>query len=517
MSVGAGIPPIKDLSTIATENNPHRVALGNGIDGPTWTWEEFDRESKRGAQAIHEHASQGDRVAFLCESSAEHTILWNAGVKAGCIVSNLHTRASTNTLRTCLRKLKPRILVIEGEYSEFVEQYVYEQSTLGVETVVTLDTPKTGYERSMDAFLEGQPATEPDVRIEPSDIVAVQWTSGTTGAPKGWAHSNEGLVLRGMKLAHKKKFNRLTRVANIFTPSFSAWYSTAIPAILSNASMFFYNEWDPEGYLELVEERELTSTNLVPTMWREILRLDTFDEYDLSSFETIEVGGETLDTTTLKRLQEHICESVTQSYAATEVVGTSISSEEMVGDRIDSVGKPLLGTRIRVIERGGDHNDTLPPGEMGEVIVKGGDAPVWAWNDTEKTRKAFREGWWYSGDLGYKDEDGYLYIEGRADNMIMSKGIKVFPTPVEERLNDHPDVVESAVIGLEDDEYGEKVTAIITTVGDDIDVEELDQWCLDSDDLSRIERPREYHFFDKTLPRTASGKLDRKEIEGVLD
>ncbi len=429
----------------------------------------------------------------------------------------MHTRASPKTLQTCLGKLKPRILVIESEHADFVDEYVHGREEFGVDAVVTLDEPERDYERPAEEFRSDQPEEDPDVLVDPSDIAVVQWTSGTTGAPKGWAHSHEGLALRGMKLAHKKQFTRITRVANIFTPSFSAWYSTALPTFLANASMYFQVDWDPASYLELVESRELTSTNLVPTMWREILRYDDLGEYDLSSFEAIEVGGETLDTTTLERLQEHICERVTQSYAATEVVGTTISSPEMTGDRIDSVGKPLMGTRIRVIERGGTHEDVLEPHKVGEVVVKGSDAPVWAWDDTAKAHEAFGDGWWYSGDLGYKDEDGYLYIEGRADNMILSKGIKVFPTPVEERLNDHPAVVESAVIGVDDEEYGQMVTAIVTAEGD-VSAEELDEWCLDTDELARIERPRAYHLVDEQLPRTSSGKLDRQEIlEDIAD
>lgn len=517
MTSGGDLPAIKNISTIARENNPNRVAVGNGIDGDTWTWAEFDDASKRGAQAIRELTTQGDRVAFLSEASAEHAIMWNAGTKAGCVVSNLHTRAAPQTMRTCLRTLKPRILVIEPSHSAFVEEHITGDTSLGVEQVVTIGEAQADYEESLDEFLAGHSAIEPDVRIEPSDLVAVQWTSGTTGAPKGWAHSNQGLILRAMKLAHKKHFSRLTRVANIFTPSFSAWYSTALPAMLANAAMFFQADWDPEGYLKLVESRELTSSNMVPTMWREIMRVDAFDDYDISSFETVEVGGETLDRTTLERIQEKICEDVTQSYAATEVVGTAMASDEMIGDRIDSVGKPLMGTRIRIVERGGGPEDVLDPGEMGEILVKGSDRPVWAWSDTEKTEAAFTDDWWHSGDLGYKDEEGYLYVEGRVDNMILSKGIKVFPTPVEERLNEHPDVVESAVVGVDDDEYGQKVTAFITPKGDSIDEDDLDQWCLESDALSRIERPREYHFRDGTLPRTASGKLDRNELLDHLE
>lgn len=517
LTTTADIPPIKDISTIAAENNPERVAVANGIEGAELTWKAFDERSQQIANAFGSYATQGDRIACLCEASAEHAILWNGGLKAGGIVSNLHTRASTAALKTCLNTLKPRILVIDPDQAGFVDEHIVGNRSFGVEVVATTGDGQYEHERPLAALLEDHPPKEPDVQVGERDIAVVQWTSGTTGAPKGWTLSNKALAMRGMKLANKKQFSRLTKVANIFTPSFSAWYSTTIPAMLANGAMYFQPDWDPERYLELVEERGLTSTNLVPTMWREILRLDALDSYDLSSFEKIEVGGETLDRTTLERLHEHICDSVTQSYAATEVVGTSMSSAEMEGDRIDSVGKPVMGTQIRVVERGGDPSEVMPPGEVGEVIVKGSDAASWVWGNTAKTRDVFTEGWWYSGDLGYKDAEGYLFIEGRVDNMILSKGIKVFPTPVEERLNDHPNVIESGVIGVEDEEYGQRVTAVVFPESQDLDAAELDRWCLDSEDLARIERPRAYHFVDETLPRTSSGKLDRQELGPLVE
>lgn len=510
------MPPLRELSNIAAENNPNRIAFGNGIEGDVVTWSEFDVESSRAANAIQEYAAQGDRVAFLCESSVEHTTLWNGALKAGCVVSNLHVRESATTTRSCIDSLRPRVLVVGEETSKFFETEVRDYLTTDIDIVVTTDEPLTGYEQDYDSFLSGNPDTAPDVRVREDDVAAVIWTSGTTGEPKGWCQTNRGLMLRGMKLANKKGTTRLTRVPNVFTPSFAAWYSTTIPTMLANGGTFFQKSWEPEKYVELIEERELTSCILVPTMWREILRLETLDQYDLSSLIAIESAGETLDTTTLKQLQEEVCESVSQAYAATEVVGTTISDTEMDEQRIDSVGKPLLGTRIRVIERGGSPSDTLPPGEVGEIIIKGSDAAVWVWGNTAKTEACFENGWWYSDDLGYKDEDGYLYIQGRDDNMILSKGIKVFPTPIEERLNTHPDVIESAIVGIKDDEYGERVTAYVYRSDLNLTAEELDEWCLDSSDLSRLERPREYYFTDDSLPRTSSDKLDRKSIQREL-
>ncbi len=510
------MPNIRELSRIAVENNPNEIAYGNGITGREVTWSEFDEQSNRAANGFREYVAQGDRIAFLCEGSVEHMTLWNGALKAGCIVSNLHVRESPGTTRSCIDSLRPRVLVIDEDRSEFVEEHVYDSVSTDLAAIVTTGEPQTEYEQPIESLTADASATEPDVCVDSDDVAAVIWTSGTTGEPKGWCNTNQGLMLRAMKLAHKKRTTRRTRVPNVFSPSFAAWYSTTLPTMLANGASYFLPHWDPERFVECIERRSITNSILVPTMWREILRLDNLEEYDLSSLKNIESAGETLDTTTLENLREHICSSISQAYASTETSGTNIADEEIDGDRIESVGKPLLGIQIRVVERDGSPEDVVAPGEIGEVIVKSGDSAVWAWGDTETTKESFTDGWWFSGDLGYKDEDGYLYIEGRDDNMILSKGLKVFPTPIEERLNAHPDVVESAVVGIDDDEYGERVTAIVQRSDADLTADDLDEWCLESDTLSRFERPREYHFREETLARTSSDKLDRRTIKTQL-
>ncbi|WP_311170693.1 class I adenylate-forming enzyme family protein [Halobellus ordinarius] len=503
------VPVVKDLSRIAAENNPDKVAFGNGVDGETVTWSEFDELSNRAANAFGEYVGQGDRVALLCENSLRHTVLWNGGLKAGCTVSNLHIRASANTLEHCIDTLRPKVLVVDESTSEIYEDRLQDKITTDLDAVVNVGAAQTDYEEGYDSFLDGQPATEPDVRVREDDVAAVMWTSGTTGEPKGWCHTNRGLYFRANTLVSVYELHRSARQPHVFTPSFAAWYSVVLPALVSGATTYFLRSWDPEDYLRMIEAHDLTSALLVPTMWREILNLDNFEEFDLRSLEAIMSAGEVLDATTLTRLRENVCEVVKNSYAATEAYATVMENAELTEERVESVGKPVPGVQLRIIDEDGGYKNTKPPGEVGEIAVKAPDCPVWAWGRTEKTEAVFEDGWWYSGDLGYKDEEGFIYLEGRTDLMIMSKGIKVYPSPVEEVLNAHPAVNESAVVGVEDDEYGEKVTAYIYASDPDLTAEELDEWCLDSDEVARMERPREYRFVEESLPRTSTGKLDR--------
>ncbi len=509
----AELPTLGELSRLQAESRPNEPAMAQGLDGDVLTWTEYDERGNQAANALRAHVGQGDRIAYLCDPSVDHTIMWNGGVKAGCIVSSLHTKVSPKILRYCIDELRPRVLVLDEAYSEFYANAARGEITTEIDAVVTLGEPQQSYEVSHEKFLSGHARTEPDVLVDPNDVAGVLWTSGTTGLPKGWCHTSRGLVLKALKTGNVEPS---TRMPQIYSPGFAAWWASSIPAFVGAGTMFYLRDWSPKEYLQLIDERELTRAGLVPTMWRDILRRDDFDEYDLGTLESVGASGERLDSNTLESIRERVCEDVRNAYAATEVNATHISNEEMEGDRVQSVGRPIPGTQVRIVPEGGDPDDPLPPGEVGEIIVKGQDRAVWAWGDTAKTEEVFRDGWWYSGDLGYKDEDGYLFLEGRADFMILSKGIKVYPVPVEERLNAHPDVEEAAVVGVEDEEYGEKVTAVVHRSDPGVTAETLDEWCLDAEVLARHERPREYHFVDDELPKTATEKLDRSSVKSEI-
>ncbi|GGM61649.1 acyl-CoA synthetase (AMP-forming)/AMP-acid ligase II [Halarchaeum rubridurum] len=511
------VPAIRDLSAIAAENNPNGTAFGTGVDGRTMTWEEFDRESNRVANGLREYVAQGDRVAMLCQNSLDHVSLWNGALKAGCTVSNLHIRASPNTVQHCIDELRPRVLVVDERTAEFFEERVREKISTDLAAVITLADPQADYEQSKADLIEGQSAAEPDVRVNEDDLAAVLWTSGTTGQPKGWCFTNRALYLRGSTLVDVAEVNRSSRQPNTFTPSFAAWYSVMLPALVSGAETHFLSNWDVETYLDMIEEHELTTGMLVPTMWREILRSDALEEHDVSSLDAITSAGEVLDATTLRNLREKLCSDVKNMYAATESFSTVMQNAELNEERVESVGKPVPGVRLRIVEEGGSYDDVVPQGEVGELVINAPDAPVWAWGNTQKTDASFEDGWWYSGDLGYRSEDGFIYLEGRSDLMILSKGIKVYPAPIEERLNEHPGVEEAAIVGVKDEEYGEKVTAYVNRSDPDVTADDLDDWCIASDNLSRMERPRTYHFVDEPLPRTATGKLDRLSAKQLGD
>ncbi|WP_436348376.1 AMP-binding protein [Natronorubrum sp. FCH18a] len=512
MRINNELPPIKDLSAQNAAKSSDDIAFEDA-DGSV-TWGEFERESLRAANGFLRYVNRGDRVAYYCNASVDHTQFVNGALKAGCIITNLHTNSSAQALRHCLTETRPRVVVVDESLADSFAEKVNTDVLRSVSTVVVLGEPTREYEESAESFLEGTTMEEPDVLVNEDDIVVIGWTSGSTGVPKGWCHTNRSMYLKGVELATRPGFDRTGQILTVNKPSFLVWFSLFTKSTLGAESMYYLRNWNPEKWLEVVEEKRITQSTLVPTMWREVLDTDP-ESYDLSSLEMITSTGEKLSSTTLRQLRDRICETVSQSYGSTEIHSTVLYNEELTEERIESVGKPQSGTEVRIIEPDGPLDEELPSNETGEIVVKSPDCPVWVWGDSEKTAEEFDQGWWRSGDLGYKDEEGYLYIEGRSDFMIKSKGVKIMPAPIEEALGDHPDVKNAIVVGVPSEEYGERVTAIIESYRDPPSESKLDQWCLESDKIADHERPRDYYTVE-SIEKTASGKIDRLETMDKL-
>ncbi len=498
------LPAVKDLTTHNARTSPDDLAFEDPTERVTWA--EFDRRSRRAANGFARYVGVGDRVAYFCESSVQHAILFNGAMKAGAVVTNLHTSIAPRNLRHCLTSITPKVVVVDADLASDFFGDVDREALASVAAIVTVGESESERTVGLDAFLDGAGTDAPDVLVEEDDLVVIGWTSGSTGRPKGWCHTNRTMYLKGMELGSRGGFDRTGQALLVNKPSFLAWFSLFTKAVLGGEATYYLPDWDARRWLELVEDKGITQTSLVPTMWREVLDED-HGAFDLSSLRSINSTGEKLSPSTLEALRTHICGNVNQSYGSTEIHSTVLYNDELTEERIESVGKPQAGTQVRVIEPDGELDEELPAGETGEIVVKAPDAPAWVWGDTEKTHRQLRDGWWYSGDLGYKDEDGFLYIEGRADFMIKSMGVKIVPAPIEATLNDHPAVENAIVVGIPDEEYGQKVTAIVRTV-EDVDQQALDEWCLESDAVADHARPREYHFVDE-IKRTPSGKLDR--------
>lgn len=343
----------------------------------------------------------------------------------------------------------------------------------------------------------------------------INFSSGTTGVPKPLV-TRHGQITEMIHL-EADGLNEEKRVLNAFATGFMGWENVALTNVAVGATTVFLDR-DVRRVPELAEAERLTRISLVTTPWRIVLRSGNVGEYDLRSVESAGVSGEPITPDLYHEIYEKVTENVGTGYGLTETMGsgTSLPARQIDEETVHSVGKPALSCDIRIVEPGsGDPEAILPEGDVGEVLITG---PVCdeVFEAPERTAELFVDGWAFTGDLCYV-ENGFLYLQGRADNVIITGGINVYAERVETVLETHPDIAEVGVVGTPHDRWCDAVKAyVLPGVGASPDVDELDAWCREREDLADYQRPRAYEFVGK-LPRNNTGKLDRgalREREG---
>lgn len=469
---------------------------------------------------------KGDRVALMLYPSTVHCIALFAAFELGALPAALHVRETAKALSPMVDRLSPRVLVydaaMEAKAAELVDLcpvvtgVVRARSSVAAEDAVALQPAA-----EIPGDLKDYPMDFEPMPVYESDPAAIVLSSGTTGIPKGIVHTNSTLThgARG-GIYNYNGLKPSDALLNIFTTSFVAWYNASLPFFNVGAKLVFRSKWDPKAYLEAVQAERATVAFLVPTMWRMLFAQGADSgAYDLGSIRLAAFAGEVMDPTTLQRIQKGISPHLMQIYGTTELgasAGAVAFEEDMVGEKLASVGKPMLNADIRIIEPGGTRRDELARGQCGEVIIRGPSVANLVWNDPATARRIFEpdgsDTWWHSGDMGRLDEEGYLYLEGRVDDMIISGGINIMPARVEEVLLAHPEVAEVAVVGVPDEEWGQRVKAFVVSRGPALTSEDLDRFMKESE-LADYQRPRLYDFVEG-LPRTATGKVNRKALRG---
>ena len=490
-----------------------------------YTYRELLDNVQRCAALYHElGVRKGDRVALMLYPSTVHCIALFAAFELGALPAALHVRETAKALAPMVDRLSPRVLVydaaMEEKATELVDLCPVVTGPVRARSSVPGEPhPEAKAAAEIPGDLKGYTMDFEPMPVYESDPAAIVLSSGTTGIPKGIVHTN-GTLTNGAR-GGVYNYNGLKpsdSLLNIFTTSFVAWYNASLPFFNVGGKLIFRSKWDPKGYLEAVQEEKATVAFLVPTMWRMLFAQGADSgEYDLSSIKLAAFAGEVMDPTTLERIQKSISPHLMQIYGTTELgasAGAVAFEEDMVGDKLASVGKPMLNADIRIIEPGGTRRDECPVGQSGEVIIRGPSVASLVWDDPVVARRIFEPDgantWWHSGDMGHLDEDGYLYLEGRVDDMIISGGINIMPARGEDVLLAHPDVAEVAVVGIPDAEWGQRVKAFVVSKGPDLSNQDLDRFMKESE-LADYQRPRVYDFVEG-LPRTATGKIDRRAL-----
>lgn len=449
---------------------------------------------------------KGDVVAFLSTNRVEMVEIFFALAKTGLIGIPLNYRLARSDLLALMQSLNARALICEAGFEELATEA--EQTLPLLSHIVMIGASEGGKGPSVntvdyEALLASSSVDEPQVEIEEADPFYFNLTSGTSGLPKCYVltHYNNATVWNMFHAMDLVTSDVILTVFPMFGRVGFVWCVAGMIYGIRNVLAGF----DPERVLQLIESEKISITNLVPTMAAMLLDHGELDRRDLSSLRALVFAGSVLPGPMRQEIADRIGAPLYEYYGMQETSTLVVSTPQDRINRPDSVGQPILHADVRIVDEQGR---VLPPNELGEIIGRS-PSSVTAYHDNPgKSAETFRDGWVFTGDLGMLDDEGYLYIRGRKKDVIVTGGQNVFAAEVEEVILSNGDVRECAVIGLPDDLWGERVTAVVVLhAGASATPESIIDHCREG--LAGFKAPKHVILRTQPLPTTPTGKVQK--------
>jgi acyl-CoA synthetase (AMP-forming)/AMP-acid ligase II len=489
-------PALGSVANAITE--PDRTAIID--EAGTLTWERTHRRSNARARALRdEGVGPDDGVAIMCRNHRYFIEATMACSKLGAAALYLNTAFAAPQLADVLEREEPAALIYDQEFTEMLSD-----GSGGLRRYVGWEEQEGTDEVTLEQLITGADDDELEAPPEPGRYTIL--TSGTTGTPKG-AQRSQPEGLSALAALFSKIPRRYGETVMIAAPLFHSWgFLHFILSLPTAATMVLRPKFDPEDTLRATAEHRARVLAVVPVMMQRILALpeEVKRRYDLSALEVTAASGSALPGELATNWMDEFGDNLYNLYGSTEVSWASIATPEDMRAAPGTAGLPPRGTVIRIVDE--DGND-VPEGETGRIFVGNQLAFEGYTGGGDKDRLGDLLS---SGDIGHFDEDGRLFIDGRDDEMIVSGGENVFPREVEDLLTDHDAVVEAAAIGVEDEEFGQRLKAFVVK-DDGADVGEDDLKGFVKSNLAGYKVPREIVFVEE-LPRNATGKVLKREL-----
>ena len=480
------------------------------------SFKDFNERVNRLIHGLHSLGLQkGDVIGILSWNQLEYTEVFGAAMKGGFVLAHFNPRLHADELVHVINDSKPRVLFLGPELVETINGILKQLPK--TEYFLSFGDAE-GHIKAYKGMMEGQPIEEPESRVMEEDPLTIFYTSGTTGMPRGAIYT------------HRQKMENTCGKALDIGVEFGDRHLVVLPMFHiggdSHIWPFFLvggcNVIMPVSYamsdaLKIIAEEQITDVHIVPTQLVSLLNLPDIDQYDLRCLKRIWYAASPMPTEVLKRGLSVFGPIFMQGYGQTEsgpditVLGREnhLYSEESPEAQsvLASCGRPCIGVHVRIVD---DDGRDVEAGEIGEIIVQSRRTMTGYYHRPEETREAIRDGWLYTGDLGYYDERGFIFIKDRRHYLIISGGENVYPAEVENVLYRHPAVREAAVIGVPDPYWIERVHAVVV-LKEDAQATEEDIIDFCKEHIAKYKTPKTVEFVED-LPRNPQGKILKREI-----
>ena len=505
-----GITTIAGIIRTHAKNLSGKVALVQG--DRVQTWHELYQRSSQVAQAL-KAAGVGnqDRVAFLDKNSIEHFEVFYGCAMLNAVSVDINFRLAPPEVAYIVNDSRAKVFVVGPDFVPVLDAIAGELPHTK-KIVVIGGHPK---HESYESWVAGHSPVDPGVNSRPNDVAFQLYSSGTTGRPKGVMLTNDNFL--GILPSARDLWGMNEHAINLVAmPLFHIGGSGWATAGQYNGckSIILRETVDVGGIVKMIGEHRITHAFMVPALLAFTLMVPDIDKADFSSLKLIAYGASPISEQVLAQsLKTFKCEFV-QVYGLTETTGvvTMLMHEDhdVDGPRkhlLRSCGKPSMGIELKIVDEKGKE---VAAGDVGEIIIRSKQVMKGYWNMPEETAKSIRNGWFYTGDAGYKDKEGYVYIHDRVKDMIVSGGENVYPAEVENALMKHPAIQDVAVIGIPDDRWGEVPLAIVVRKAG-VEVTEDDIVAFGRTQLAGFKTPKKVAWID-ALPRNPSGKILKKDL-----
>ncbi|HKB51300.1 MAG TPA: AMP-binding protein [Solirubrobacterales bacterium] len=491
-----GASPALGITTAAI-HYPHETALID--ERGSLTFEQLQRRSNALAHAFERMGiGYGDGVGVMCRNHRGFIEVTLAAAKLGASALYLNTMFAGPQLVEVTRREEPKVLVYDEEFSELLDGV-----DEGIQRVVGWSEGETE-PPTLDSLIDS--ADDSDLKPPADKPRFIILTSGTTGTPKGAQRSSPDGLFAMAAIIDKIPY-RSRETMMIAAPLFHSWgFFHFVMSLPTASTLVLRRRFDPEETLRAVQDHRAQVLAVVPVMLQRILQLpdETLDSYDLSSLRITSLSGSALPGELAIEWMDRFGDSIYNLYGSTEVAYGTVATPEDLRVAPGTAGRPPRGTVVRLYDEQGR---AVPRGEVGRIFV-GNEMSFEGY--TGGGGKEVIDGLLSSGDVGHLDPGGHLFVDGRDDEMIVSGGENVFPREVEDLLADHEAVVEVAVIGVEDEEYGQRLKAFVV-VAEEAEVSDEDLKAHVKAHLAGYKAPREVEFVPE-LPRNATGKILKREL-----